>query len=137
MSTVRRGVVIAMIAILGISIAAFVTWGTSQLVSQRIGLASEPLTAGRRLLPPLGASAAPGSATRSQQGSRSSRARGRSGLKSPAVTTPAPGAVGTPAGATGSETGAQGRAQPAPEAPGTGESDVHGERRTPNAGRDD
>jgi hypothetical protein len=38
-------------ALLGIVVAAGVTWGTSQLVRQRIGLASEPLTAGQRLLP--------------------------------------------------------------------------------------
>ena len=31
---------------LGFVVAAAITWGTSQLVRQRIGLASEPLTAG-------------------------------------------------------------------------------------------
>ena len=53
MSPGRRTVLISLLAVLGIAVAAAITWGTSQLVRQRIGLASEPLTAGRRLLPPL------------------------------------------------------------------------------------
>jgi hypothetical protein len=44
---------VALAAVLGIVLAAAITWGTSQLVRQRIGLASEPLTVGRRLLPPV------------------------------------------------------------------------------------
>jgi hypothetical protein len=47
----RRTALAVLIAILGIALAAAITWGTSQLVSQRIGLASEPLTAGSSLLP--------------------------------------------------------------------------------------
>jgi len=47
----RRTVLAVLLAILGIALAAAVTWGTSQIVSQRIGLASEPLTAGSTLLP--------------------------------------------------------------------------------------
>ncbi len=52
MSARRRTVLVVVLAVLGIAVAAAITWGTSQLVRQRIGLASEPLTAGRRLLPP-------------------------------------------------------------------------------------
>lgn len=52
MSANRKTAVVIVIALLGIVVAAGVTWGTSQLVRQRIGLASEPLTAGQRLLPP-------------------------------------------------------------------------------------
>jgi len=52
MSGARRSLLVALVAVLGIALAAAITWRTSQLVSQRIGLASEPLTAGRRLLPP-------------------------------------------------------------------------------------
>jgi cytoskeletal protein RodZ len=52
MSPVRRGLLLAFVAALGIALAAAITWGTSQLVRQRIGLASEPLTAGSRLLAP-------------------------------------------------------------------------------------
>jgi len=37
--------------VLGVVVAAAITYGTSQLVRQHIGLASEPLTAGRTLLP--------------------------------------------------------------------------------------
>jgi hypothetical protein len=53
MSPTRRTALVAVVAVLGIALAAAITWGTSQLVRQRIGLASEPLTAGRRLLPPV------------------------------------------------------------------------------------
>jgi hypothetical protein len=58
MSTTRRTVLVVLVAVLGITLAAAITWGTSQLVRQRIGLASEPLTAGRRLLPPAGSTPA-------------------------------------------------------------------------------
>jgi hypothetical protein len=51
MTARRRALVVVVVAVLGIALAAAITWGTSQLVRQRIGLASEPLTAGRRLLP--------------------------------------------------------------------------------------
>jgi cytoskeletal protein RodZ len=53
MSAPRRTALVLLTAVLGIALAAAITWGTSQLVRQRIGLASEPLTAGQRLLPPL------------------------------------------------------------------------------------
>jgi hypothetical protein len=55
MSTLRRRLLVVCVAVLGIAVAAAVTWGTSQLVRQRIGLASEPLNAGLRLLPPAAA----------------------------------------------------------------------------------
>lgn len=41
-----------LLALLGLAIAAGVSVAASHLVSQRIGLASEPLTAGRALAPP-------------------------------------------------------------------------------------
>lgn len=53
MTPVRRTMLVALLAALGIVLAAAITWGTSQLVRQHIGLSSEPLTAGRSLLPPL------------------------------------------------------------------------------------
>jgi hypothetical protein len=59
LSANRKTAVVIVIALLGIVVAAGVTWGTSQLVRQRIGLASEPLTAGQRLLPPSLARTAP------------------------------------------------------------------------------
>lgn len=52
MSSVRRIMPVVLVALLGIAVAATITWGTSQLVRQRIVLASEPLTAGEHLLPP-------------------------------------------------------------------------------------
>jgi len=52
MSPLRRNLLVALAAAFGIALAAGITWGTSQLVRQRIGLASEPLTAGSRLLAP-------------------------------------------------------------------------------------
>jgi hypothetical protein len=51
MSPLRRALAVALAALIGIVLAAAITWGTSQLVRQRIGLSSQPLTAGRRLLP--------------------------------------------------------------------------------------
>jgi hypothetical protein len=59
MSASRRTVLIVLVAVLGIALAAAITWGTSQLVSQRIGLASEPLTAGQRLLPAVASTPTP------------------------------------------------------------------------------
>ncbi len=51
MSPVRRTALVLSLAVCGIALAAAITLGTSQLVRQRIGLASEPLSAGQRLLP--------------------------------------------------------------------------------------
>src|SRR5204862_1788181 len=48
---VRRPALIIAVAVLGIAVAAGITYGTDQLVRQRIGLVSEPLTAGQRLFP--------------------------------------------------------------------------------------
>ncbi len=42
----------AMAAVLGLVLAAGMSFATSQLTSQHIGIGSEPLTAGRRLAPP-------------------------------------------------------------------------------------
>jgi nucleoid-associated protein YgaU len=52
MSGRRRTVAVVLVAALGIALAAAITYGTSQLVRQHIGLAGEPLTAGSRLLAP-------------------------------------------------------------------------------------
>lgn len=67
MSSRRRTVLVVLAAVLGIAFAAAITWGTSQLARQHIGLASEPLTAGRRLLPAArsGEAQSAGSRTRS------------------------------------------------------------------------
>ncbi len=86
-------------AVAGIAIAAAITWGTSQLVRQRIGLTSEPLTAGRRLLPaPAPRAAAP---------ARTGRSAGPSaGPATPA--SPAPPASETSAGAPPRASGGEG-----------------------------
>ena len=93
MSPLRRGMLVALAAVLGIAVAAAVTWGTSQLVRQRIGLASEPLTAGQRLLPPVasaptqatGSSTHPPSTTTAPSRTRSSAT---SSTTSPSTTSP-------------------------------------------------
>ena len=51
MRSKRSSLLVALAALAGIALAAAITLGTSQLVRQHIGLASEPLSAGRRLLP--------------------------------------------------------------------------------------
>lgn len=47
----RRTAIWLLAALLGIVVTAAITWATSQLTSQRIGLASEPLSAGSGLAP--------------------------------------------------------------------------------------
>ena len=80
----RRTVLGVIVAVLGIALAAAITWGTSQLVRQHIGLASEPLTAGQRLLPPVASTPAQAteSTTRTSSPTQSSQA--------PSTTTPSP-----------------------------------------------
>ncbi|MFI4984627.1 MAG: hypothetical protein ACHP93_06300 [Solirubrobacterales bacterium] len=75
MSASRRTVLVVVVAVLGIALAAAITWGTSQLVRQRIGLASEPLTAGRRLLPAAAGTSAPANAPSAPPASTTSTSR--------------------------------------------------------------
>ncbi len=49
MSATMRIVVLALVALL---VTAGVTWAATRLVSERIGLSAEPLSAGRALAPP-------------------------------------------------------------------------------------
>lgn len=58
MSVTRRGVAVCLLALAGIALAAGITYGTSRLVRQRIGLSSEPITAGATLTPRSAAPAA-------------------------------------------------------------------------------
>jgi hypothetical protein len=98
MSPLRRSLLVALAATLGIALAAAITWGTSQLVSQRIGLASEPLTAGRRLLAPAaptgqvgtGSATTPASNTNSPSKTQSSPAPSRAASSPPASPSSAP-----------------------------------------------
>ena len=48
----RQAALWALAALLGIALTAGITWATSQLTSQHIGLSSEPVSAGSRLAPP-------------------------------------------------------------------------------------
>jgi hypothetical protein len=100
MSAARRTVLIGLAAVLGIALAAAITWGTSQLVSQRIGLASEPLTAGQRLLPAVASTPAP--TTRSPRrpaptSSTSSRTRSSPAPSTTTSPTPSPPTQSRPA----------------------------------------
>jgi len=52
MNRTRHVAALLLAALAGIALAAAITLATSQLVRQHIGLASEPLGAGARLLPP-------------------------------------------------------------------------------------
>lgn len=47
----RRAAIWALGALLGIVVTAAITWATSRLTGQHIGLSSEPLSAGRSLAP--------------------------------------------------------------------------------------
>ncbi|MHB8242963.1 MAG: hypothetical protein ACYDHN_13360 [Solirubrobacteraceae bacterium] len=113
MSTARRTALVALFAVLGIVLAAAVTWGTSQLVRQRIGLASEPLTAGSRLLatPPSGSlGTSPTGASRTSStpgeahGERTTTASSTSSTSSaPSAPTSAPSTSTPTSGSEGSE----------------------------------
>lgn len=48
----RQAALWLLAAVAGIVIAAGITWATSQLTSQHIGISSEPLSAAHRLAPP-------------------------------------------------------------------------------------
>ena len=88
MSAPRRTLLVVVLAVLGIAVAAAITWGTSQLVRQRIGLASEPLTAGRRLLPPV--ASAPTHVTLPSAQPKSPTRTPTTGTQSPRPTTATP-----------------------------------------------
>ncbi len=47
----RKPLIWVLAALLGIVLTAGITWASSQLTSQRIGLSSEPISAGVRLAP--------------------------------------------------------------------------------------
>ncbi len=47
----RKSLIWVLAALVGIALTAGITWASSQLTSQRIGLSSEPISAGVRLAP--------------------------------------------------------------------------------------
>jgi hypothetical protein len=87
MSRMRNTALLVLAALAGIAVAAAITWGTSQLVRQHIGLSSEPLTAGSSLVPPAvrrpAAPAPPSSASATPE-------RTAAAPPAPAPATPAP-----------------------------------------------
>jgi hypothetical protein len=98
-SSARRTLLVAVVAVLGIAVAAAITWGTSQLARQHIGLASEPLSAGRRLLPTsTGTSKHPTTGrTRTTSTTTTPPATTPTTPTTPTTATPSAGAVETPA----------------------------------------
>jgi hypothetical protein len=86
-SSARRTLLVAVVAVLGIAVAAAITWGTSQLARQHIGLASEPLSAGRRLLP---------TSTGTSKHPTTGRTRTTSTTTTPPATTPTTPTTATP-----------------------------------------
>jgi hypothetical protein len=77
------------LALLGLAIAAAVAFAASRLVSQRIGLASQPLNAGRELAPPA--------ARRPEHRHRGSGSGPAPTVPGPAPTTTAPTTIAPPA----------------------------------------
>jgi hypothetical protein len=102
---------------LGIALAAAITWGTSQLVRQRIGLASEPLNAGRRLLPvesSTGPQTTRSSTPRSPTKITSSQTQSSPALSTTTSSAPAPSTTTSSAPAPSSETSSSPRSSSAP-----------------------
>ena len=104
----------ALAALLGLMLAAGISWATSTLTSQHIGLSSEAETAGRRLAPPEATRSTPATTTtkkpaRTQPPSTSTRPATTPITTAPAEAETAPAA---PAGeATATQTTRQGGAQ--------------------------
>ena len=117
-----RTAAILLAALAGIVLAAAITWSTSQLVRQRIGLASEPLTAGSSL---MAAPSAPSTALRGapakalpRTASPPSPSRGGATSQNPPPARPEPApAVERPA-TTPTSSGGETTAQPAHPADG-------------------
>jgi hypothetical protein len=132
-SSTRRTLLVAFIAVLGIALAAVITWGTSQLVRQRIGLASEPLTAGRRLLPAPAGTKARHTTTTTKRVTRSTTVREPSS-RTQTGQTPSPATSSTP-----TQTGAGSSGTPRSASPpegGSGESSPSSSNGSSGDGRD-
>lgn len=78
-------------ALLGLALTAGITWTTSQLAGQHIGLSSEPISAGARLAP-----AASGRTTRSRPGQTRTKPRTISTRSTPAKGTLPTRTIGSP-----------------------------------------
>jgi hypothetical protein len=115
----------ALAAVLGIALAAGISFATSQLTSQRIGLGSEPLTAGRRLAPPPPAVARGKTTPKRTQPPTSASPRTPTTTQTPTIASP--GVSVTPAAGEGGST-------PAAPSPGA---EAGAERRAPEGSGDD
>lgn len=100
----RNAALWALAATCGLFMAAGISWATSSLTSQHIGLSSEPLSAGRRLAPPEAAQA------EETDGKRTVTHPSSAG-KAPTTTTPA-----APPSATGSAPPPSGTSETVPAA---------------------
>jgi hypothetical protein len=110
-----------LLALLGLAIAAGVSVAASHLVSQRIGLASEPLTAGRALAPPPRERS-------NDHGRRGIRPRGTSPTTTTTTTTVAPPTATTTPPATSTTTApAPPPASPAPPRSSDGSAEHQGD----------
>ena len=94
----RKSLLWLLAALSGIALTAAITWATSQLTSERIGLSSEPLSAAGRLAPSyvaINPATTPPSAKRTTRASKPARvAAPRSNAVSPSA--PPPTAVTSP-----------------------------------------
>ena len=81
----RNAALWALAAACGIFMAAGISWATSRLTSQHIGLSSEPLGAGRRLAPPAAEKAAAPEVSRTSSHTRSTATKPSSTAPSTSV----------------------------------------------------
>ena len=110
-----------LLALLGLAVAAGVSVAASQLVSQRIGLAAEPVSAGKDLAPPKHDSGqGGGDASRHTSTSRTTApvttttttTTSTVPSSAPTTTTPVPAPPSSTSPSTGSQGGATGREPP-------------------------
>ncbi|HST34648.1 MAG TPA: hypothetical protein VLJ80_14135 [Solirubrobacteraceae bacterium] len=97
-------------ALLGLMLTAGITWATSQLTSQHIGLSSEPISGGRRLAPAVTERSAPRRTTTRKRSAPSRRSTTSTGSKvapsEPTVSqiAPAPSSTTVPSSPSSSST---------------------------------
>ncbi len=121
----------ALAAVLGIVLAAGISFATSQLTSQHIGIGSEPLTAGRRLAPP------PPSGARRTTAPTRTQPPASTSPRTPATTQTSTTAPVVPAQPTVTEAEPPAAASPSP-APETSRDDqAHRSSGSGHQGRDD
>ncbi|HXD54981.1 MAG TPA: hypothetical protein VN618_09545 [Solirubrobacteraceae bacterium] len=118
----RQTALWALAALLGLMLAAGVSWATSTLTSQHIGLSSEAETAGRRLAPPEATRSSPATTSTQQPAGTRPPSTSTPTATTPIVTAPeSETAPAPPAGeATAPRTTGQGTAQGGDDSSGHG-----------------